>query len=227
MSQINSKLYVIRDVFQGMMTRAVDMQQGRLMTPRGVNTLTGKALPLQPVMKSEAPPVDLTALWLIPVSSPCPAPAVPKMSRHLTHPLSLSVSPHNDDSWLFTGCSTPIWKCPICSLYKWSWVELFWQVGRSSLTGMTCCFDAFKSNCMCCRLWPYFSPHIWVNRLNWCFLDQNQNTFETFFLAFAQSLSSKTPHRSANELNSGPWHSLKSQLQTTKNHIFSITPTGI
>lgn len=141
--------------------------------------------------------------------------------------LSLSVSPHNDDSWLFTGCSTPIWKCPICSLYKWSWVELFWQVGRSSLTGMTCSFDAFKSNCMCCRLWPYFSPHIWVNCLNWCVLDQNQNEFETIFLAFAQSLSSKTPHNSANELNSGPWHSLKSQLQTTKDHIFSVTPTGI
>ena len=110
----------------------------------------------------QVPPADLTALWLISVSSPCPAPTVPKMSPHLTHPLSLSlatqetVSPHIDDSWLFNWCSTLVWKCPICFLYKWSWVELFWQVGHISPIGMTCCFDPFKSNCECCWLWPYF-----------------------------------------------------------------------
>ena len=196
MSQINSKLYVIWDVFQGEDDKSCWHATRSTHDSSRCEHIDWWALPLQPVMKSEAPPVDLTALWLIPVSSPCPAPAVPKMSRHLTHPLSLSlslsVSPHNDDSWLFTGCSTPIWKCPICRFYKWSWVELFWQVGRSSLTGMTCCFDAFKSNCMCCRLWPYFSTHIWVNRLNGCFLDQNQNKSETFRLAFAKSLPRTT-----------------------------------
>ena len=92
MSQINSKLYVIRDVFQGEDDKSCWHATRSTHDSSRCEHPDWWALPLQPVMKSEAPPVDLTALWLIPMSSPCPAPAVPKMSRHLTHPLSLSLS---------------------------------------------------------------------------------------------------------------------------------------
>lgn len=106
----------------------------------------GQSSPVQVLL------AQLTGLWLIlcphlvPLWQPQKCPHVSLIPLYTGGRLSL----HTDDSWLLDRCSTPVWKFPICFLYKWSWVELFWQVGHISRIGMTCCFDTFKSDCKHC-----------------------------------------------------------------------------
>lgn len=88
------------------------------------------------------------ALWLIPVSSPCPAPTVPKCPHvSLTHLLSLSLY-----TSLYRLCSR-WWFMSIRVMQRSdlkvshlffpinsSWVEQFRYAARTSRVGMTCFF---------------------------------------------------------------------------------------
>lgn len=101
---------------------------------------------------------------------PCPSLTAPEMSPHLTHRALFTqetFSPRTDDS--LNWCSTPVWKFPICSLYKWSWLGLFWQVAHMSWIGMTCCFVLMPSNQTTCTAGCDHSPYV-LNALNHQFI---------------------------------------------------------